>query len=386
MKTTTVLSVLVLCLTTWAAPATVDLNEDNIIDTHISKTIESLAKVLKAPKVFSKIRNFVTTAQEEIKSIYPELILVEDKEVKNLKEFLVKFDNLKSDLRISDQELRKLAYTIVGKSKDLKSLMTELDETPKTEYETTNYKVMFEATMTEMQNLFMRSKNILAKANEKYKSAIKTLSSIGNKIDELEESNLERLKEKIEHMDKVTKLAQNLLAEELKIILEREQDSEYQQKYLQKFRAGVDTLRTVAENFLAQPILLFGNDVVDDKDMSDSSVEDNVIDKSEVVPEIDDEVQVLQKVRRTKVEIKFKNSGIKRGIWISKPPNQVSLTDVQKYLMKTPERYEISAGTIGIFSVKTDENSYDDIHEKDLGTNLPLYDGKIVLECWLSKA
>ena len=108
--------------------------------------------------------------------------------------------------------------------------------------------------------------------------------------------------------------------------------------------------------------------------------------KSEVVvPEIDDEVQVLQKVRRTKVEIKFSN-GIKRGIWILKPPNQVSLTDVQKYLMKIPERYGISAGTIGIFSVKIGENSYHDIHEEDLGTILPLFDGKIVLECWLIKA
>ena len=107
--------------------------------------------------------------------------------------------------------------------------------------------------------------------------------------------------------------------------------------------------------------------------------------KSEVVPEIDVEVQVLQKVRRTKVEIKFSN-GIKRGIWIPKPPNQVSLTDVQKYLMKTPERYGISSGTIGIFSVKIGENSYHDIHEEDLGTNLPLFNGKIVLEYWLIKA
>ena len=107
--------------------------------------------------------------------------------------------------------------------------------------------------------------------------------------------------------------------------------------------------------------------------------------KSEVVPEIDDEVQVLQKVKKTKVEIKFSN-GIKRGIWIPKPPNQVSLTDVQKYLMKIPERYGISAGTISIFSVKIGENSYHDIHEEDLGTNLPLFNGKIVLECWLIKA
>ena len=104
--------------------------------------------------------------------------------------------------------------------------------------------------------------------------------------------------------------------------------------------------------------------------------------KSEVVPEIDVEVQVLQKVRRTKVEIKFSN-GIKRGIWIPKPPNQVSLTDVQKYLMKTPERYGITAETMVVFSVKTDENNYDDIHEENLGKNLPLFNGKIVLECWL---
>ena len=51
--------------------------------------------------------------------------------------------------------------------------------------------------------------------------------------------------------------------------------------------------------------------------------------------------------------------------------------------MKTPERYGISAGTMGIFSVKIGENSYHDIHEEDLGTILPLFDGKIVLECWL---
>ena len=86
--------------------------------------------------------------------------------------------------------------------------------------------------------------------------------------------------------------------------------------------------------------------------------------------------------KRTKVEIKFRN-GIKRVLWISKPPNQVSMNDVQKYLMKTPERYGISAGTMAMFSVKTEENNYDDIHEEDLEKNLPLFNGKIVIQCWL---
>ena len=86
--------------------------------------------------------------------------------------------------------------------------------------------------------------------------------------------------------------------------------------------------------------------------------------------------------KRTKVEINFSN-GIQWGIWISKPPNQVSMNDVQNYLMKTPERLGILAGKMAMFSVKTDENNYDDIHEEDLGDNLPLFDGKIVLECWL---
>ena len=103
------------------------------------------------------------------------------------------------------------------------------------------------------------------------------------------------------------------------------------------------------------------------------------------VSSVDLKNEPILEEKRTKVEIKFSN-GIQRGIWIPKPPNQVSLTDVQKYLMKTPERYGISAGTIGIFSVKIGENSYQDIHEEDLGTNLPLFNGKIVLECWLIKA
>lgn len=96
----------------------------------------------------------------------------------------------------------------------------------------------------------------------------------------------------------------------------------------------------------------------------------------------DDRVQVLFQKVRTQVEIKF-NGRMQRVIWIPKPPNQVSMNDVQKYLMKTPERYGISAGTMAMFSVKTDENNYDDIHEEDLGNKLPLFDGKIVLECWL---
>ena len=96
----------------------------------------------------------------------------------------------------------------------------------------------------------------------------------------------------------------------------------------------------------------------------------------------DDRVQVLFQKVRTQVEIKF-NGRMQRVIWIPKPPNQVSFNDVQKYLMETPERYGISEGTMAMFSVKTDENNYEEIHEEDLGKNLPLFNGKIVLECWL---
>ena len=96
----------------------------------------------------------------------------------------------------------------------------------------------------------------------------------------------------------------------------------------------------------------------------------------------DDRVQVLFQKVRTQVEIKF-NGRMQRVIWIPKPPNQVTMNDVQKYLMKTPERLGILAGKMAMFSVKIDENNYDDIHEEDHENNLPLFDGKIVLECWL---
>ena len=163
------------------------------------------------------------------------------------------------------------------------------------------------------------------------------------------------------------------------------------QKVCQKKREEqkVKDLQTKIKNLEAT--LLQNQDITESSEEVTPTISSLILntykkEKSEVVvPVIDDEVQVLQKVRRTKVEIKFSN-GIKRGIWILKPPNQVSLTDVQKYLMKIPERYGISAGTMGIFSVKIGENSYHDIHEEDLGTILPLFDGKIVLECWLIKA
>ena len=100
------------------------------------------------------------------------------------------------------------------------------------------------------------------------------------------------------------------------------------------------------------------------------------------VSSVDLKNEPMLEEKRTKVEINFSN-GIQWGIWISKPPNQVSMNDVQNYLMKTPERLGILAGKMAMFSVKTDENNYDDIHEEDLGDNLPLFDGKIVLECWL---
>ena len=100
------------------------------------------------------------------------------------------------------------------------------------------------------------------------------------------------------------------------------------------------------------------------------------------VTSVDLKNEPMLEEKRTKVEINFSN-GIQWGIWISKPPNQVSMNDVQNYLMKTPERLGILAGKMAMFSVKTDENNYDDIHEEDLGDNLPLFDGKIVLECWL---
>ena len=100
------------------------------------------------------------------------------------------------------------------------------------------------------------------------------------------------------------------------------------------------------------------------------------------VSSVDLKNEPILEEKRTKVEIKFSN-GIQRGIWIPKPPNQVTMNDVQKYLMKTPERYGISAGTMAMFSVKTDENNYEEIHEEDLGKKLPLFNGKIVLECWL---
>merc|ERR1712223_468650 len=167
MKTTTILSVLLLCSATWAAPATVDdedvvvsLEEDNVIDATINKTIEALANVLNAPEealtiaqeTFREMGQFIQAAQDNIYEIYAELALIQEKGFNATIDYLNQFDSVKNDLRISRQELRKLAYTTVVKSKDLKTLMTALDETSDT--------VLLGAPITEMKNLLMKSQKI----------------------------------------------------------------------------------------------------------------------------------------------------------------------------------------------------------------------------------
>merc|ERR1712038_1623402 len=206
MKTTTLLSVLLLCSAICAAPATVDdedevvsLEKNNVIDATINKTIEALANVLNAPEealtiaqeTFREMGQFIQAAQDNIYEIYAELALIQEKGFNATIDYLNQFDSVKNDLRISRQELRKLAYTTVVKSKDLKTLMTALDETSDT--------VLLGATITEMKNLLMKSQKILAKADVGYKNAIvimdKMESDMRKQILELEKISDENSQE-----------------------------------------------------------------------------------------------------------------------------------------------------------------------------------------------
>merc|ERR1711953_738668 len=179
MKTTTLLSVLLLCSAICAAPATVDdedevvsLEKNNVIDATINKTIEALANVLNVPEealtmaqeTFLEMGQYIKTAEDNIYEIYAQLSVIEEAGFNATVDYLDQFNSIKDGLRISRQELRKLAYTTVVKSKDLKTLMTALDETSDT--------VLFNVTINEMKNLLMKSQKILAKADVSYKNAI----------------------------------------------------------------------------------------------------------------------------------------------------------------------------------------------------------------------
>ena len=115
----------------------------------------------------------------------------------------------------------------------------------------------------------------------------------------------------------------------------------------------------------------------------------NSVKKSEIFSQnyslLDDKNEIeeisLVKQLKTKVEILFKDNVYR--IRISK--SSITLDDIRKHLMSQPEKFGMSHNVNYDFSVKTIENGkvvIDEIDDDMNEDNLPLLDGKIVLNCW----
>ena len=127
-----------------------------------------------------------------------------------------------------------------------------------------------------------------------------------------------------------------------------------------------------------------GSQMENDEEQSPNSVKNseifsqnfsNLNDKNEI------EETPLVKQPKTKVEILFKDNVYR--IRISK--NSITLDDIRKHLMSQPEKFGMSHNVNYDFSVKTIENGkivIDEIDDDMNEDNLPLLDGKIVLNCW----
>ena len=127
-----------------------------------------------------------------------------------------------------------------------------------------------------------------------------------------------------------------------------------------------------------------GSQMENDEEQSPNSVKNseifsqnfsNLNDKNEI-----EETQLV-KQSKTKVEILFKDNVYR--IRISK--TSITLDDIRKHLMSQPEKFGMSHNVDYEFSVKTIENGkvvIDEIDDDMNEDNLPLLDGKIVLNCW----
>lgn len=176
--------VLVLSTVAWSAPNGSKSSASKIqdIEDDVNKGLEKLSEVGKLPKealenaqqTFSDILGYITEASENIEKIYAEMSEVENAGNEISQDFLLKFNEVKNELRECRQELRQLATSTVLHSKDLKTLVEELD--------TNSDIVLLQATIDTMKDLLINTKEKLSAANTKYRNAIRVMTDIESRM------------------------------------------------------------------------------------------------------------------------------------------------------------------------------------------------------------
>merc|ERR1712045_267939 len=132
-------------------------------------------KLLKNSKLFEKVSDSLTEAEQNILEMDAELKSLQSKnpQLQDEGNFFPDYNKAKRYLRETRQELRELAHRTVSDVRDLKILFEALDETNDNDNDKSKSKQSFllKFSIDKMKNLMIETKERLEEARKKYTSA-----------------------------------------------------------------------------------------------------------------------------------------------------------------------------------------------------------------------
>jgi len=155
-----------------------DVGEDisNQLDKIVNFTNET-GKLLKNSKLFEKVSDSLTEAEQNILEMEAELKSLKSKipQLQDEGNFFPDYNKAKRYLRETRQELRELAHRTVTEVRDLKILLEDLDETNDNENDNDKSKskqsFLLKISIDKMKSLMIETGERLEEARKKYTSA-----------------------------------------------------------------------------------------------------------------------------------------------------------------------------------------------------------------------
>jgi tetrahydromethanopterin S-methyltransferase subunit B len=151
---------------------------DNVIDsmskgTNIQKTVIENVKT-----AISKVDSLMREVEAKLVSLAADIGVINSEKIEITREAIGTYQNVKSTLRITRNELKRLADKTIRMTKELITYMDAWDSS----YSAEDQKEYLKEQVTIMQQLLIESKEILEDAKTKYDNAAKDIDIVNNKL------------------------------------------------------------------------------------------------------------------------------------------------------------------------------------------------------------
>merc|ERR1712241_286159 len=146
---------------------------DNPFNSLLSFNIEAL-EIIGNSQFIDKVVEALQEAEKKILAMNAQLGLLETEEIKFEDNYFQSFNEAKSYLRQTRQELRELAQRTVSDVRDLKILLEDLDKSDDT--------VLLQVSIEKMKDLMIETLERLNVAREKYNSALVSFENLNSSI------------------------------------------------------------------------------------------------------------------------------------------------------------------------------------------------------------